>query len=451
MGADAISTPYIGSPQEGAIARAPAAEPAVAARRTWSAARLRQWSMQGFWAVLDQALFAVSNLLMNVLLARWLPPNEYGAFVTAYTVLLLVSVAHTALLSEPMLVFGADRFGEHFSHYLRLLQAYHWRLMAGIGALLAIAAAALQLSQFPLLAQSVAGLTIAAPCILLGWLARRACYPVSKPRWAAMAGLVNLSLVVAGTWLLGRLGLLTVFSAQVLLAGAALCATACMLIPLSRVTATALPEELRRSVWSHHWNYGRWSGATGAFNWVHGYIYYIVLPIWGGLAAAGALKALLNLVMPILQSDAALVTLLMPELAKSRRTPGRFRRIVTWSAAAFAAESAIYWLLLVSCGGWLLTFMYGGVYHYPPSLLVLLGLVPLLSGLLNVLGNALRARDEPDAVFWATVASVAVASTVGVASVIARGVEGAILGLVSGSATQVAVMLWRLSRSPRRS
>ena len=56
-------------------------------------------------------------------------------------------------------------------------------------------------------------------------------------------------------------------------------------------------------------------------NWVHGYIYYLILPIWGGLAATGALKAIMNLVMPILQSDGALVTLLMPEFVRRRRDP----------------------------------------------------------------------------------------------------------------------------------
>src|SRR5262249_25769313 len=56
--------------------------------------RVLRWGSHGFWAVLDQGLFALSNLLVNVLLARSLPSEEYGAFVTAYTILLLVGVVH---------------------------------------------------------------------------------------------------------------------------------------------------------------------------------------------------------------------------------------------------------------------------------------------------------------------------------------------------------------------
>ena len=60
------------------------------------------WTTRGFWAIADQALFAISNLIVNVLLARWLTPREYGAFVTAYVVLILVSVAHGGLLIEEL-------------------------------------------------------------------------------------------------------------------------------------------------------------------------------------------------------------------------------------------------------------------------------------------------------------------------------------------------------------
>ena len=37
------------------------------------------WTTRGFWAVVDQALFAVSNLIINVLLARWLSPRRSTA------------------------------------------------------------------------------------------------------------------------------------------------------------------------------------------------------------------------------------------------------------------------------------------------------------------------------------------------------------------------------------
>ena len=63
-------------------------------------------------------------------------------------------------------------------------------------------------------------------------------------------------------------------------------------------------------------------------------------------------------------------------------------------------------------------------------------------------GNALRAREEPEGVFWATIAAVVVAGTFGVAAVAKAGIDGAIIGMVSSSAVQAAVMLWLLWRVP---
>ena len=67
------------------------------------------WLGRGAWAVSDQGLFAVSSALLNILLARWLTPSAYGAFAVAYSVSLFMGAFHTALLTEPMLVFGSGK------------------------------------------------------------------------------------------------------------------------------------------------------------------------------------------------------------------------------------------------------------------------------------------------------------------------------------------------------
>ena len=239
---------------------------------------------QGGWAVVDQALFAGSNLLVNVLLARWLSGAEYGAFVTAYSVLLLVQIAHAALLIEPMLIFGADRHQASFSHYFDVLRRYHWKVMLAAAAGLAVTAIAIAVFVDRLVGEALAGLAVTSPFILLSWLARRGCLGASKPHLAAFGGAINLVVVLLGLLLLSRLNLLNVLSAQLLLGVAAIATTACLLPPLGRLTATPLSTEARSAVWSDHWSYARWSGATGVLTWFYSFIYYLVLPRWYGLA-----------------------------------------------------------------------------------------------------------------------------------------------------------------------
>src|SRR5690606_2918205 len=78
------------------------------------------------WAAFDQALFAGSNFILNLLLVRWLEPGEYGAFSLVYAVFLLAGTAHSALLTEPMLVFGPGRHASGIFSYLGTVVRLHW-------------------------------------------------------------------------------------------------------------------------------------------------------------------------------------------------------------------------------------------------------------------------------------------------------------------------------------
>src|SRR5829696_8092535 len=82
---------------------------------------LISWLEKGFWAVADQGLFATSNFVLNIMLARWLSPQDYGAFAAMFAVFLLVGTIHTGLLTEPMLVFGSARYKDRLSEYLGTL------------------------------------------------------------------------------------------------------------------------------------------------------------------------------------------------------------------------------------------------------------------------------------------------------------------------------------------
>jgi hypothetical protein len=86
---------------------------------------LSRWLTKGFWAVSDQGLFSLSNFALNLLLARWLVPQDYGAFTVALSVFYLVGTFHGALLTEPMLVFAPSRYKGRFPEYLGALLYGH--------------------------------------------------------------------------------------------------------------------------------------------------------------------------------------------------------------------------------------------------------------------------------------------------------------------------------------
>jgi O-antigen/teichoic acid export membrane protein len=394
--------------------------------------------------VLDQALFAISNLVVNILLARQVSALEYGAFVTAYAVLLLIGVVHTALLIDPMLVFGTGRYRRSFSHYVAVLQRYHWRASLVAALAFGVCSVAFGAWGFQMASHATGGLALAVPGILLSWLARRACYAASHPKWAALSGVANFVCATAGVFVLARMGGLSVLSVLLLLGVVGLASAACMLVPLGRLTDVPLRPGERAQVWAAHRAYGRWLCATGLLNWGCGYIFYLALPLWSGLAASGVLRAAMNLIMPILQSDSALLALLTPHLVRSRQA-GRFASSVTLAAIGFALEALAYGVGLVLIGPQLVHWVYGGTYELSMTAIVVLAAIPLLNSHMQVLGAALRAEEQTRAVFSAALGSLVVIATIGLAAVVRFGVQGALLATLLGCLAQIVVMGWVLS------
>ena len=88
--------------------------------------RSRSWVVKGGWAITDQAFFSGANFVVNILLARWLPPKEYGAFAVALSIFYLLLGFHTALITEPLMVFGAGKYRSEFCKYFGIVMWGHW-------------------------------------------------------------------------------------------------------------------------------------------------------------------------------------------------------------------------------------------------------------------------------------------------------------------------------------
>jgi O-antigen/teichoic acid export membrane protein len=409
------------------------------------------WVGKGSLAVLDQGLFASSNFLLNVLLARWLAPADYGAFALAYSVFLLLLVFHSAIFTGPMLVFGPGKYRERFPEYLGILLRGHFALMLPGTALLAAAAFLLGWLYSPAVERAFFALAIAAPFILLLWLLRRAFYARLNPGCAAAGGVVYLLILLASALTLRAAGRLTPATGFLAMAGASFITCLLLLVLLRPTLAT--DSSAIRAVAADHWRYGKWVSAAAGPGWVTDNIYYLVLPAWAGLAEAGALKALLNLAMPVLQSISALGVLLLPILVRDRDCggPRAMKRTMKLALALFLSGSACYMALLWGFRLQIFHFLYAGKYAaYVSWPLLLLGLLPFTQSLPNVVGSALGALERPNLVFWSFVGSGAVGVVLGVPLAGALGVRGALVGLVVSYALMGALMLFFLMRSVRR-
>lgn len=375
-------------------------------------------------------MFATSNLLLNVLLARWVSPEEYGAFAVAFAVFLLVGSLHQAALLEPMLVFGPGTYKDRLPRYLGALVYGHlvFVLLGGV-ALLAVGLV-LWLADLTALSRGLLALAVTEPFILLLWFMRRACYVRVEPRLAASGGALYSVLMIFGACGLYWEGWLSAPSTLGVMAVSSLVVSLWLAVRLGIKLPRVRGGVMVREVLGSHLKYGRWSVANQVFNWVPLNIAFLILPIFGGLAAVASYKALMNLTMPVLQGVWALSILLLPILVRARNEgEATFDAKVRSALVIFVLGPVAYWLLLGLFHGPLMHLFYGGRYLEYAGLLWLLGLAPILAAVKQVMGHALRALERPDWLFWAYALSAGAAVTAGTALVYLWGVTGAALML----------------------
>ncbi len=402
------------------------------------------WARKGFWAVLDQGLFSGSSFLVNILLARWLMPNEYGAFAVALSIFYLLASFHTAVLTEPMMVFGAGKYREHFHKYLGMLLYGHWGISAIVALALGIAALVFAHYGSLAMARALAGLAIASPFLLLIWLVRRACYVPMKPVWATVGSGVNLAVTLAGLFLLWRAGLLSSLSGLVLLGGAAAIASLALMVLRLRPRVWGFAgNPTPTMVLGDHWGYGRWGIGTAFFSTLSLNLYFLLLPFLLSLKDLAALRALYNLVTPAQQLLNALSPLVLVWL--SRQGPSSIRSTTLRSAVILGGLSLIFLLGLAACGKEIISLLYESKYLQVADYVFLVGLYPFITSQSIVFGNALRAMGRIDKVMVSyIVASVAFLGGA-IPLVLVLRLAGAVLGILVYGFVLIAMLLllWR--------
>lgn len=418
--------------------------PSLTAERKEPWSGVRRWSSKGFLALVDQGLISGANFIMAILLARELLPEQYGSYALAFEVFLLLSVVYGAVVLEPMSVFGASVYKNSLREYFGLLLRAHG--FAAAGMLLVLGASAWLLGQFSKnqsLPSALWGVAIAAPCVLLFWLARRGFYVNLSPRQAVLGALVYSVVVLSGLFIVSHYGMLSPFIAFLLMATGSAATALVMLARLKpalgqKCAACRASEVLRR-----HWGYGRWALLGAVAIWFSRAVFYPLVSIFRGFDDAGALKALMNFYTPVGQAFAAVSLLSLPYAARihHKGDTRRSRRLVWKLTVIYAGGPALYWFVIILLRHPIVDHLYAGKYSGIMGLLPWIGLGSVLRISATAQAVTLRAMHSPSLVFVAYGAAGVLAVLVGVPCTWAFGLRGAVLALILSSALALTIML----------
>jgi len=414
-------------------------EPPVDAK----APRKSSFISKGFWAVTDQGLFAGSNAVLIWMLAIWLSPDDFGAFSTAFAAFLAVGVVHTAILTEPMLVFAPDRYRNNLKQYLGALLYGHIVVSIVFGILIAVAALVLQVQGQYAVAKALYCFAAASPFILFLWLMRRACYAQLNPRRAALSGFGYLVLMMSALFIVHQLHMLNFVSALAMLGGSS--AVVGIYLSVGQMQVRGLPREFLKDVVMQHWRYGLWASATQVLGYIPGNIYYFLLPKMASLADSGALRAISNLFNPFVQANSALCLILLPTFVRTHGTP-EGKRMHRLALLVLAGGPFIYWIILGVANHKIVDLVYHHQYLQYSSLIWIIGFQPVIAGMCGVYGSLLRAKQKMNAVFWGGVVAAVAAVTLGVAMTKWYGMAGVCWSIVITYGLH-HITLWAFSRS----
>lgn len=416
------------------------------ARDYWS--RGLPWVGKGSLAVLDQGLISGSNFLIGILLARWLVPEQYGAYALAFSIFLFASGFHNALLLEPMSVFGPASYGRCLPAYFGKLLRLHIVLAFFLTGLVAAGVAVLHyFTADRALTSALWGGCLATPLILFFWLCRRAAYIRLAPGLAARGALAYCLVVVCLLLLTRSAGRLSCFMAFLIQALAATAAAILLLASLrSLLDSQSGPSS--SAVVRQHWRYGRWAVATAFVHWLSGSAYYVLAAAFLPMQDVAALRALQNFTLPFGQFITAVSLLLLPWASARFAEEGRvgFQRRIRQITLLFVAVASAYYAVLWLFGGRIMAILYAGRYNDFAYLLTLVAAPVVVAAVSQGSAIAVQAMQAPAEVFLAYSVSATLTILAGVALARYLGLAGALIGVLISSLGFCIVITWRCQK-----
>jgi O-antigen/teichoic acid export membrane protein len=393
----------------------------------------------GVWGLADQALISATNFVTMILLARVLGPASFGSFALVYTVLLFATELQGALVTQPHNVLGAGLTGAAYTRYTRSTALSQLLLVGSLAGLAVVAGVAAHG-----LGWHNAALLFALAPAIVAWLGqefvRRVLYTEGRMPAVLLNDVVSYGGQATAIILLSSAGRLDGPSGLL-----ALAATSALAVPLGIWQLRGcFRGAARRADVRTNWQFGKWLAGGLLAYWCASQLYLYVTAVFVSSASAGLLKAALVLMGPLnvllVFMDTAVPILLVRSLAASGERG--FRAQLRDAAILTAPIVGTYCTVIALFAVPIVRRVYGESYAAEHG-----ALVPLLAANYVVIyasrfvGCALRARRQTQPIFRGHLYAGVVGVAVGWLLVMLGGVEGAALGMVTGAAVALTVVL----------
>jgi O-antigen/teichoic acid export membrane protein len=250
--------------------------------------------LKGSAIVIDQGIVSGSRFFIVLLLARYVSPTEYGGFVMAYGILMLMSYLQTAYILVPMSVFGPSLAGEEQKLYYGTLLKLQIVLSLVISLCIMLTARIWSLwFNEPILLYIFLVMGISVFCSQLQEFFRRLFYnnfevgkAISNDIACYLSQLIGI-LILIWNKQLSSTAIFWLISGASLLSG-------CWAFFQCHSSFTLKKNKYKETL-SKQWGYGKWLLASMMAQWISGQIYVYFSASFLSLSAAGVMGACRNI------------------------------------------------------------------------------------------------------------------------------------------------------------
>jgi O-antigen/teichoic acid export membrane protein len=400
----------------------------------------------GAWGLVDQALLSGISFLTVFAPARVLSRGDFGAYVLAFTSLLVLNGLQTSLFTGPHNVLGTARRGAAYIRYTASTAASQLAFAASFTAV-AVAVGGLALT---LGSTSTAYLALALAPAILAWqlqeFVRRVLYTENRLAAAVANDLVSYGGQLVGISVLWELGDVTGPRLLLVIAATSACGA---VIGLAQIRGSLGPYFDRGCVRAN-WQFGKWLAGANAGFWLSSAIILYLLAAILGSSGPGILRAA-QIVLGPLNILLLFLSTVLPILfsrALARGEAALMKRLRVTFTLTGPAVSA-YCLTVALLARPILHALYGGKYDAYGNIVRLLALYYFVEYFGQVIRDVLKARRITRPVFVGNLLGGLAAAGAGSALIVGIGVAGGAVALLLGSVILTAILFrtFALTRS----
>ena len=389
----------------------------------------------------DQALVSCGNFATGLILARYLPPAQYGLWALLLETMLFFNSLQAALVIYPLTIHGAtpDRIS--------------LRRLASVAMLFTLLLAPI-LAAGMMVAASAASVAAVAAVAMVAWqlqeTLRRGLIAQMRLADCLWGDAISYLGQAVGVYLLHRLGLLTLHTAFVVVGVTSVLA---MGVQAAQVGFARFSLADLASLAASHWRLGRWALLANLTRLITSLLLLWSLQRWHGATAMAEFAALVMLLKITNPVGAGLGGLITPAVAGPRRD-GDFHK-ATRAGLYYTVFGTLllipYYVPLCVFPTQVLRIVFGADSPYlrQASLLWVVVLYFYMNYLAAVLSAWLMGLSESRANFLAQLVQVAAVLGLAWPLTLWRGVEGVMYGGVISTGAAAAMTAYYIVRTTR--